>query len=80
MIGQDESIFKQYLLTIKQWHLPDRSCAPNLKEEGQGVMLSSFVSRDFEYGFILTPSQFDQINNYRMGKTYLDEEAAIFVH
>ena len=80
MIGQDESIFKQYLLTTKQWYLRDGSCAPNPKEEGQGVMLSSFVSQDFGYGHDLSASQLAIINNFRRGKTYVDEEAAIFVH
>lgn len=61
-------------------HLSDGTCAPNSKEEGQGVMLSSFVSRDFGYGCDLTPSQLDTINQFRENKAYLDEDAAVFVH
>ena len=63
-IGQDESIFRQFTLTTKQWTLPNGACAPNPKEEGQGVMLSSFVSRDFGYGFDLTTAQLTQVNNF----------------
>lgn len=61
-----------------QLPLSDGTCAPNSKEEGQGVMLSSFVSRDFGYGCDLTPSQLDTINQFRENKAYLDEDAAVF--
>ena len=80
LLGQDESIFKQYTLSPKQWSLPDGITAPNPKEDGQGVMLSSFVSRDFGYGHDLTESQLIEVNNYRRGKCYVDEEAAIAVN
>ena len=77
MIGQDECIFKQYLLVKKQWVLPDGTAAVNPKDEGIGIMLSSFCSRDFGYGFKLSPSQLVIVNNYRMGKKYKDENAAM---
>ena len=48
LVGQNESIFKQFHITAKQWALPNGETAPNPKEDGQGVMLSSFVSRDFD--------------------------------
>ena len=70
MIGQDKSIFKQFLITAKQWNLPDGSCAINPKEDGQGIMISTFVSRDFGYGFDLTPEQLAQVNEFRKGKKY----------
>lgn len=54
LLGQDESIFKQYTLSPKQWSFPDGTTTPNPKEDGQGVMLSSFVPRDFGYGHDLT--------------------------
>ena len=79
-IGQDESIFKQFTLTSKQWCLPNGACAPNPKDDGQGVMLSSFVSRDFGYGHDLNSTQLDQINIFRSGKKYLDEESAIEIY
>ena len=80
IFGQDESIFKQYTLSSKQWALPDGTTAPNPKEDGHGVMLSSFVSRDFGYGLNLTQGQLNEVNNYREGKNYLDRDAAIEVH
>ena len=77
MIGQDECIYKQYLLVKKQWILPDGTTAVNPKDEGMGIMLSSFCSRDFGYGFQLSPAQLDIVNDYRRGKSYLDEDAAM---
>jgi hypothetical protein len=57
MIGQDECIFKQYFLVSKQWTLPDGTTAVNPKEEGMGIMYSSFCSREFGYGYNLSSSQ-----------------------
>ena len=79
MIGQDESVYKQYLINSKQWNLPDGTTAVNPKDEGHGIMLSSFVSRDFGYGWQLTPEQLLIVNTYRNGKTYTDEIAALEV-
>ena len=77
MIGQDKCIFKQYLLVKKQWVLPDGTTAVNPKEEGMGIMLSSFCSRDFGYGFKLSAEQLAIVNRFREGKDYIDEEAAL---
>ena len=76
LIGQDESIFKQYLLTNSQWALPDGQKALLPKDEGQGIMISAFVSREFGYGHDLTQQQLDQINQFRKNKKYIDESAA----
>ena len=61
----------------KQRVLPDDTAAVSPKDEGIGIMLSSFCSRDFGYGFKLSPSQLVIVNNYRMGKKYKDENAAM---
>ena len=79
MIGQDKCIFKQYLLVKKQWVLPDGTTAGNPKEEDMGIMLSSFCSRDFGYGFKLSVEQLAIVNQYRDGKDYIDEESALEV-
>ena len=79
MIGQDECIFKQFLIVRKQWVLPDGTAALNPKDEGMGIMLSSFCSRDFGYGFKLNPLQLAIVNRYREGKDYLDENASMEV-
>ena len=77
IIGQDESIFKQYCLSKKQWFLPDGSTNANPKDEGQGIMISAFVSRDLGFGFNISPHDLRRINNCRHGSDYLDKEAAL---
>jgi hypothetical protein len=47
------------------------------KDEGQGVMVSAFQSREIGFGFIMLLEQLQQVNNARRGKRYKDEEAAI---
>ena len=80
MIGQDECIFKQFLIVKKQWtFLPDGTAAANPKDEGMGIMLSSFVSRDFGYGYPLSAQQLATVNEYREGKQYKDKNAALEV-
>ena len=79
MIGQDESVYKQYLINSKQWNLPDGTTAVNPNYEGHEIMLSSFVSHDFGYGWKLSPEQLLTVNIYRQGKTYTDEIAALEV-
>mmetsp|Transcript_26808 Transcript_26808/g.33053 ORF Transcript_26808/g.33053 Transcript_26808/m.33053 type:complete len:391 (+) Transcript_26808:1059-2231(+) len=54
IFGQDECIFKQYSFTKKAWILPDGTRPLIPKDEGMGIMLSSFTSREFGYGFVLT--------------------------
>ena len=79
-IGQDESIYKQYTISKRQWFLPDGTSAPNPKTEGDGVMISGFTSRDFGFGFDLSPAQLGIVNEYRRTRghdEYVDKEAAI---
>lgn len=44
-----------------------------------GIMLSSFCSRDFGYGFDLSEDQLAVVNRFREGKEYLEDEAALEV-
>ena len=77
LFGQDECIFKQYAFTKKTWTLPDGTKPLIPKDEGQGVMLSSFVSREFGYGMELSDSVLALINRYRENTNYSDCDAAI---
>ena len=52
--GQDECIFKQYLFTNKAWTTPDGQKPVIPKDEGLGVMISAFVSREFGFGMKLS--------------------------
>jgi hypothetical protein len=74
--GQDEAIFKQYSFTPKAWTSPDGEKPIIPKDEGLGVMISAFVSREFGFGMALSPAQLLAVNLKRRGKKYMDEAAA----
>jgi hypothetical protein len=83
IFGQDEVIFKQYLLTLKHWigREEDRPLVP--KDEGQGVMLSVFQSRERGFGFgfgELTAEELALVNCCRNGQHYRDEAAAKLIN
>jgi hypothetical protein len=63
--GQDECIFKQFLFTTKAWVAPDGTKSLVLKDEGLGVMISAFVSREFGLGMKLSAAQLAIINVFR---------------
>jgi hypothetical protein len=74
--GQDEAIMKQYCFTTKAWTAPSGQKAIVPKDEGVGVMISAFVSREFGFGMDLTEEQLQKVNQRRQGKKYSDEAAA----
>ena len=76
ILGQDESIFKQYQINNKSWTLPDGTTDLVPKSDGAGIMLSSFTSREFGYGMKISPQQLRRINEERKGKYYSDTESA----
>ena len=77
-VGQDECIFKQYLLKSKTWtHEGKRVIVP--KDEGYGVMISAFMSRELGFGVVISQEQLDEINRRRRGKHYADKDAATFI-
>ena len=75
--GQDECIFKQFLFTGKAWSAPDGTKPVIPKDEGLGVMISAFVSREFGFGMILSDEDLQKVNEFRVGKKYSDELAAM---
>lgn len=79
-IGQDECIFKQYTFTPKSWSAPDGSKAIIPKDEGMGIMISAFVSREFGFGMKISENDLAVINKARENTQYADSEAAITVH
>ena len=80
-LGQDEYIFKQFTFTTKSWTAPDGQKALVPKDDGMGIMISAFVSREFGYGLKLSQEDILKINQLRRGndKHYSDEEAAKLV-
>jgi hypothetical protein len=79
IIGQDESVFAQYLLGNRTWIGPSGQRPLLPKSEGDGYMLSAFVSREFGFGRVLTKEELDQVNAARRAvgrNTYVDKHAA----
>ena len=62
ILGQDECIFKQYLFSKGSWVLPDGTKQLLPKEEGQGVMLSSFCCHELGYGYPVLNYILKQVN------------------
>lgn len=74
-----------YIQTIciheKTWTLPDGTKPLIPKDEGQGVMLSSFVSREFGYGMELSNDDLETVNTYRKkNNVYSDNDAAVRIN
>jgi hypothetical protein len=76
LFGQDECVFSQYLMGSRQWVGPSGERALLPKNEGMGLMVSAFQSREFGFGFEITAEQLAAINLSRRGQKYVDEEAA----
>ena len=80
IVGQDESVFAQYLLSTKTWVGPKGQRPLLPKSEGDGFMLSAFVSREFGFGRDLSEDELAKVNHeQRIGKTYIDTQAAVEV-
>jgi hypothetical protein len=79
-IGQDEAIFKQYIFTTKVWQYQgQKRLLP--KDEGMGVMVSAFQSREFGFGYELREEDLEIVNAYRQThNTYTDTAAAKVVN
>jgi hypothetical protein len=83
MFGQDEGIFKQHLFGSKQWFLPDGTTALLPKDEGMGIMKSSFFLQEFGYGFDFTPERMTVVNELRMKEEniqYKDHDARVAIN
>jgi hypothetical protein len=76
IFGQDECIFKQFKFTKKTWRLPDGRYPLLPKDDGAGIMVSAFVSREYGFGLNLTQSQLAVVNKKREGESYVDSSAA----
>jgi hypothetical protein len=63
IVGQDKLVFSQYLLSSKGWMGPKGQVALLPKSsEGDGYMLSAFVSRELGFGRLMTGEEFAQVN------------------
>jgi hypothetical protein len=76
IIGQDESVFAQYLLGAKTWVGPKGQRPLVQRAEGDGYMFYAFVSRGFGFGRLLTEDELAKITSKRQtnGATYDDTQ------
>ena len=63
----------------KSWMGPGGQTVMIPKEEGHGVMMSSFVSIDYGFNIQLSPKQLKIVNTRRKGDKYKDVDAATMV-
>jgi hypothetical protein len=77
--GHDECIFFQYIFTRKAWKGPKGELAVIPKDEGYGIMISAFQSREFGFGMKLTIEELHKVNQYRktIRPTYSEQESAL---
>jgi hypothetical protein len=76
IFGHDECIFKQYHMTKSAWVAPDGQRVLVPKDDGQGLMISAFQSREFGFGLEISEEDLKKVNEARVGQKYLDEAAA----
>jgi hypothetical protein len=75
ILGHDEAIMKQYLLTNKHRTGSNGEKAISPKDEGQGIMISVFQCHEFGFGMKNTDEELATFNRYCEIK-YLDKDAA----
>ena len=80
ILGQDEAIYKQFSFRSKCWTGPSGKTSLMPKTDGQGLMVSAFTSREFGFGYDLSPKQLKIVNEYRRNKSYCNEKAATEKH
>ena len=77
LIGHNKYIFKQYQFTNQSW-VADKKLQPIIpKEEGTGVMISAFQSRELGFGRLLAVEELKKVNEKRENEKYLDKGAAL---
>jgi hypothetical protein len=63
--------------TGKHWKAPNGAVVLNLKDGGQGVMISAFQSRELGFGVQIDEHELTFVNTYQNGKDYCDKKAAV---
>jgi len=80
--GHDECIFRQYIFTLSAWSGPRGEQAIIPKDEGNGLMIPAFQSREFGFGMKLSLMEIQKINQFRSEKRplYAEAESAIKIN
>ena len=83
MIGQDESVFKQYSFSRKCWFGPGGETKLLPKSDGYSKMVSAFISWEVGMGIKLTKEELKQVNERRMSSEwgfYLSKNEAMNIY
>jgi hypothetical protein len=80
--SQDECNFRQFIFTGSSWTGPKGEQGIIPKDEGIGLMISAFQSREFGFGMSLLPAELGKVNKFWMEKRplYTETESAIKVN
>ena len=62
MMGQDEAIMRQKLFTLLAWCLSDVTTSLLPKDDGVGLMISAFTSRELGFGFTVNDKVLEEVN------------------
>ncbi len=60
--GHDECIYKQFIMSNMSWVGPNGESNIVPKDDGLGVMISAFQSREFGFCIDVSPDQLKEIN------------------
>ncbi len=60
--GHDKCIYKQFLMSNKSWVRPNGESNIVPKDDGLGVMISTFQSHEFGFDIDVSPDQLEKIN------------------
>ena len=66
-------------LSLLAWTLPDGSSPLIPKDEGMGLMIFAFTSRELGFSHTIPPEILKRVNNKRKNEKYSDENAAIIL-
>ena len=63
-------------MTKSAWVAPDGQRVLVPKDDGQGLMISAFQSREFGFGLEISEEDLKKVNETWVGQKYFDEAAA----
>ena len=76
ILGYDECIFKQFCMSKKSWVGLHGKTNIVPKDDGLGMMISAFQSREFDFGLDITEEELKKVNKTWKGQKYQDITAA----
>ena len=82
IFGQDEAIFKQFIMTLKIWLGRGGKQPLRPKDEGIGLMASAFKGRALGFAMKMIEQQLTMVNEFRKTQrpSYMDKSAALKVY